>query len=189
MIWLKRLGWFLLGFAGIAALLYLVGLFIPREHKFSESILLPQPPPVVWSRISDIGATPAWRTGLARIEPLPPRGGKPAWFASGDFGELVYVIEESLPPRKLVSRVEESKDFSGAWTFTLEASGNGTLLTITEEGEIYNPVFRAMLKLVYGYGISIRLYFQDLERVLGAPSETVPPDPQPAIEAVPAKNH
>ena len=41
--------------------------------------------------------------------------------------------------------------------------GEGTRVTLTENGEIYNPVFRFMARFVFGYDGTMRTYLDGLE--------------------------
>ncbi len=38
--------------------------------------------------------------------------------------------------------------FGGTWDISISPEGTGSRITITENGEIYNPVFRVMSKLM-----------------------------------------
>jgi hypothetical protein len=59
---------------------------------------------------------------------------------------------ESVPPQRLVSRIaDERLPYGGTWTYELAPAGDGTRLTITERGEIYNPVFRFVARFVMGH--------------------------------------
>ena len=47
------------------------------------------------------------------------------------------------PPRRFATTIDDaSLAFGGSWTFDLAPAGSGTVLTITEAGEVYNPMFR-----------------------------------------------
>jgi hypothetical protein len=41
--------------------------------------------------------------------------------------------------------------FGGTWTIEIAPSANGSTVTITERGEIYNVIFRTLSKFVFGY--------------------------------------
>ena len=47
-------------------------------------------------------------------------------------------------------------------TFELAAAGTGTRLTITERGEVYNPLFRVMSRFILGHTATIDRYLADL---------------------------
>lgn len=62
-------------------------------------------------------------------------------------------LVEATPPSRYVTKIDdESQPFGGTWTFEIEPLGDDrSRLTITERGEIYNPIFRALARFVFGY--------------------------------------
>ena len=46
--------------------------------------------------------------------------------------------------------------------------GSGTRLTITERGEVYNPVFRFMSRFVFGHTASLDRFAESLRAHLSA---------------------
>ena len=60
--------------------------------------------------------------------------------------------------------------FGGTWTYEITPDGGGSRLTITEDGEIYNPLFRFMARFVFGYEGTIASYMSSLEKRLAGPA-------------------
>jgi hypothetical protein len=58
---------------------------------------------------------------------------------------------EGVPPTKLVTRVVGDTQFGGPWTIDIVPAPNGSRVTITERGEVYNVIFRTLSKFVFGY--------------------------------------
>lgn len=56
-------------------------------------------------------------------------------------------ITERVPPQRLVTRIKPGQPFGGSWTITV----NGDEVSITENGEVYNPIFRFMSRFVFGH--------------------------------------
>jgi hypothetical protein len=52
--------------------------------------------------------------------------------------------------------------YGGQWTYELEPQGLQTALRITEDGEIYNPVFRFVSRFVMGHTATIDNYLRAL---------------------------
>lgn len=101
------------------------GASLPVAHLASRSRRLPARPEIVWGLINDPVATRGW-AGDAKTEPV-----------------------EQDPPRLLVNRIVGEKAFGGTWTFELAPEGHdATMLTITERGEIHNPLFRSAMRLI-----------------------------------------
>jgi hypothetical protein len=76
-------------------------------------------------------------------------------------------VEEFEPPLRLRMRIDDrSLPFGGTWTYTLRPVEGGTELTLVEDGEVYNPVFRFMSRFVFGHHATIDRYLADLRKRL-----------------------
>ncbi len=50
----------------------------------------------------------------------------------------------------MVLRIADpSLPFSGTWTYEIKPTGTGRELTLTEDGEVGNPIFRVMQKVFF----------------------------------------
>jgi hypothetical protein len=74
--------------------------------------------------------------------------GYPAWWPENDVN--VEVVE-AVPPSRFVTRIVGESAFGGTWTMEIVPTPTGSRLTITERGEIYNPIFRTLARFVFGY--------------------------------------
>ncbi len=149
--------------AALVALVLAVGWMTPVEHLATRRARFSRPPPAIFAAITDVEALPSWRRGLGSVERLPEREGKPCYREVTDDGPLVFLVEESLPYRRLVTRLADPElPFGGTWTFDIEPTAGGSLLTITERGEIYNVVYRALALLYFGYTANLDRYFDSL---------------------------
>ena len=167
----RRTKW-LLGILGvpIAAVLLAVavGLFLPETHTATVSAQVAAPPDTVWAAITSIETFPTWRPGIDEVERLPARAGRPVWRETGTYGTITFEEVAAEPPHRLVTRIaDEDQPFGGTWTYELEQEGGGTRITITEDGEIYNPFFRFMARFVFGYEGTMRAYLEGLQDHLG----------------------
>ncbi len=168
--------WILLyAVAGLAVLilaLVVVGACLPVAHKASRSAFLGRPPDEVWIAITDFAALPSWRTDLKEVERLADQEGHPVWRETYRNGQSVpYRLVESVAPKRLVGRIADPKlPFGGTWTWELEPADGGTRLTVTEDGEIYNLIFRALARFVFGHDGTIVRYLTDLEKRLARES-------------------
>lgn len=83
-------------------------------------------------------------------------------------GTMTFETETWDPPRRMTARIaDENLPFGGAWTYTIEPDGDGSVLTITEDGEVYNPLFRFMSRFVFGHDSTIRGYLEAVQAELG----------------------
>lgn len=158
------------GLAVLVLAVVVVGTRLPQDHVATRERWLPAAPEEVFGVIAAPQDYPAWRRGVERVEALPPTEGKTTFREVGGDGAITYVFDEALPGERLVSRIADAGlPFGGAWTFELRPVDGGTLLRITEAGEIYNPVFRFMSRFVFGPHATLDRYLDDLEARLSAP--------------------
>jgi hypothetical protein len=77
---------------------------------------------------------------------------------------MTFVTEESDAPRRLVVRIADPDlPFGGTWTYDIAGVSGGSRITISEDGEIYNPIFRVVARFIIGYEGTIRSYLEALD--------------------------
>ena len=109
---------------------------------------------------------------MKSVEEVAAIDGKRAFRERDSHGAILYVVEEATPAHRLVTRIaDKSLPFGGTWTHELSPDGPRTTLRITEDGEVYNPLFRFMSRFVFGHTATIDSYLADLGRKLGGPVE------------------
>ena len=119
------------GFAIAVLLVGLIGWFLPVDHVATASRTYAAPPETLYRLIADIDGYSRW------------------W--SDDPGIKTVVVEAS-PPHRFVTRIADpDQPFGGTWTFEITRDGSGTRVTITERGEVYNPIFRFLSRFVFGH--------------------------------------
>ncbi len=151
------------GLIGLVAVLAAVGAALPREHVASRSAVYRQRPDAVFAVISDVARGAEWRKSLTAVEMLPPVDGRTRFREVSGGDRITMEIEVRQPVTRMVTRIADpDQPFGGIWTFELSPEGEGTRLTITERGEIYNPVFRALARFVFGYTSTMETYLTDL---------------------------
>jgi hypothetical protein len=105
-------------FAGVVALALLaavVGALLPRDHVAARRATFARPPAEVWQAVVELAAA----------------------------SDVPVAIEVDDPPRLRITRIsDDTLPFGGRWIYQLEPVGDGTRLTITEDGWVGNPIFR-----------------------------------------------
>jgi hypothetical protein len=173
----------------LAALLVVVGVItiygatLPLRHLAVSHARFHQKPEALWAVISDFPAMGSWRSGVSGVERMPDRDGMPVWLVHSSDGSMPLQVSESEPPTwlKTVIPADANLAFGGSWSWQISPAEEATIVTIIEEGEIYNQLFRALAKLFFGYHDSINATLVDLGRKFGEEVE-----PKPVPQAVPA---
>ena len=176
--------WFLVGLGGLVALVILaalVGATLPRAHVASVRVRVACPPEQAWSAIRDFASWPRWDRGVKSMERLPDADGRERWRMATPTGGFPSRVEVSEPPAAdrpgtLRTRIDDpSLPFGGTWTWEVARDGPGTVVTVTEDGEIRNPVFRLLARTVFGFHGTMEKHLAALSVHLGsaAPTERV----------------
>jgi hypothetical protein len=170
---LKVLGYVIASVAIVALAIVVIGFLLPEKHSVSVRAEYNASPQQIYDAIVDVERGPEWRSGLDSVQVLERTPLK--WRESAEWGTLTMVMDEATPPSRVVSRIaDQGEGFGGTWTYVISpgANGNGSSLSITEDGEVYNPLFRFMSKFVFGHYTSLETYAKDLGRRF---NETVQP--------------
>jgi uncharacterized protein YndB with AHSA1/START domain len=161
------------GLVALVAVVAAIGATLPKAHVTSRSATFRQTPEAVFGAITDFANAASWRPDLRRVELLEGPSGLPHFREHGEHGAIVMEVTELAPPRRLVVRIADpGLPFGGRWIYEVEPAAEGARLTITEEGEVYNPVFRFLSRFVFGHHKTLEGYLRALGGKFG---ETVTP--------------
>jgi len=151
--------------AGIAAL---IGSRLPKAHVASRSIFMHRSPQDVYALVRDFPSAPRWRTDLKQIDVEAQQGG-PVYFREvGKNGTINYELVADVPAERMVTRIRDTNlGYSGQWTYTFAAENGGTRLTIREDGEVSNVLFRFMSRYIFGQTSTIDSYLTSLAKHFG----------------------
>lgn len=132
----------------LVAVVLAIGLALPRTHRASSRITLQKSPEEVWPAVRNLDALLGSWKDLQVAARIADQGGKEVWQQKAGGFELKLIVEEATPPSRLVTRIDAPPDaaFGGTWTYELAPEGNGTRVTVTEDGYVSNPVFRVIMK-------------------------------------------
>ncbi len=156
------------GLAVLAGVIALIGSRLPKAHVASRSILLRESPQNVYAVVRDFGSAAKWRADVKRIE-VEPRADGPVYFREiGSNGTVNYELTEDVPATRMVTRIRDTDlGYSGQWTYTFDAADGGTRVTIREDGEVSNVLFRFMSRYVFGHTATIDTYLTSLAKHFG----------------------
>jgi len=142
MKWILRV---VLSIIGLVVLIAVVGYVLPVSHEASRSAEFNKPPETVYALISDLKNYSSW------------------WPENQTNVEVV----EAVAPSKFVTKIVGETDFGGTWTMEIVPTSGGSRLTITERGEIYNPIFRTLAKFVFGHTSTMESCLEAARQRLG----------------------
>lgn len=164
--------WLLIGLGILilaAALIFTVGAALPVAHIAAVQVQLAAPPESVFAALSDPRSAMQWRSDLQRVDILSDPDQPLRWRETVSMGSVTLVADEVQPPIRFVTRIDDpDQPFGGRWIHVLEPNAAGTLLTITEEGEVYNPLFRFMSRFIFGHHATLERYARDLASRFGS---------------------
>lgn len=174
---LAWLGVVLGALVGAGAAMTLVGWCLPRHHQVARTLLLPVPPAAVWETLVDYPGQVTWRRGLTAVTRQPDRDGAAVWRERRGRHALDLRTVAATPPRHLVRQIgAEDGPLRGQWEWALEpvVTPASTRLTLTERGEVGNPLVRFVNRFVIGQGATATGFLRDLARRFGTEPRFIP---------------
>jgi ribosome-associated toxin RatA of RatAB toxin-antitoxin module len=146
----------------LVALVALIGVLLPQGHVAASSRTFAHPVDRVFAAISDVRRYPEWRPDVRNVTVLSEQPLR--WREDATSGTVEFeVAERAAPKHQIVAIVSKDLPFGGRWEYDLVPDGSRTRLTITERGEVYNPIFRFMARFIFGYTKTTDDYLAALE--------------------------
>ncbi|MGA7697425.1 MAG: SRPBCC family protein [Candidatus Sulfotelmatobacter sp.] len=155
--------------AGVVLLILAIlvtGSLLPKRHTVSRSASYRATPEHLFSLIA---GPQNWRPDVVRYEAVPDANGRELMSEITRGGETItYELLDRVPARSLKRRIAtDNLPYSGTWTYSLQPNGEGTVVRITEDGEVNNPVFRFMSRFVLGHTRTMDAYLRALGKATG----------------------
>ena len=157
----------------LVGIMALIGSRLPKNHVASRSIFLRKSPQDVYAVIRDFASMSKWRSDVKQVDVEAQPGGPVHFSEDSKHGRVNYELIEDIPNQRMVTKIRD-KDlgYGGQWTYTLAAENSGTRLTIREDGEVSNVLFRFMSRYIFGQTSTIDSYLTSLAKHFG--EQTVP---------------
>jgi hypothetical protein len=149
-----------------------IGLLLPTAHVATRSAVYAAPPERLFALID---GPQNWRHDVVQSKAVRDPAGRELWIETTRDGmTITYALEQRTAPTSIVRRiVTENLPYGGAWTYSLSPDGTGTRVRITENGKVYNPIFRFAARFMIGYYGSMDSYLRALGHATG---QDVQPD-------------
>ena len=150
----------------LIVLVVIVGMLLPKTHTASRSAVFKATPERLFALID---GPQTWRSNVRKYEPVSTPDGSRQWRETDSRGQTItYEAVERRPPTLLKTRmVAANLPYSGTWTLNLQPLDGSTALRITEQGEVYNPLFRFVSRFVIGQTHTMETYLRDLGTAIG----------------------
>lgn len=153
---------------GLVLVVLVTGSLLPVKHQAGRRVQLRQSPQAVWDTITDVEGLPAWRPGVTRVELLPEQAGRTRWREHDRHNKITFEMAEASAPTRLVTRIaDQDLPFGGTWTYEIVPSPEGCTVTVTEDGEVYSPLFRFVSRFVIGHTATLDRNLKALARHFG----------------------
>ena len=142
-----------------------IGYSLPRRHVVSRMATYRATPEQLYALIT---GTQSWRPDVLRYEVVPDSGGRELMRETTRNGETITYELLERTPNSIKRRIATADlPYSGTWTYTLHAERSVTSVRITEDGEVYNPVFRFVSRFVIGHTSTMDAYLRALGKAAG----------------------
>jgi hypothetical protein len=172
----KTMKWILLVLGVVillVAITYVIGMLLPVAHVASVRAQIARPPQEVFSVLENVSASAGWRSEVESVSVLSAPSEPLRWEEVGSFGKIRFVREESTPGSRTIARIDGTdQGFGGRWIYEVAPTKAGSVVTITEEGEVYNPMFRFLSRFVFGHHGTMETYLRDLGGRFGEETRT-----------------
>jgi hypothetical protein len=145
----------------LVVIVIVTGALLPQHHVSTRSAHFSASPERLFALIA---GPQNWRPDIAKCEDLTDSSGRHLQRETSRRSETItYELMASNPPNSVVRSIATPNlPYSGSWTFTLTPADHGTSVRITEDGEVYNPVFRFTSRFILGEMATIDAYLRAL---------------------------
>jgi ribosome-associated toxin RatA of RatAB toxin-antitoxin module len=160
---MKYLLWSIALTSALVAAMTAMGYALPVEHTVSRDVVITATAPDLFATVRDVERYPEWWPEITQVEMISGDGRRFREYMSD--GPVVMEVAESNAPFRFVTRIADpDQPFGGTWTFELTPVGSATRVTLTERGEVYNPLFRFLSRFVFGHAGTVESCLRALDR-------------------------
>jgi hypothetical protein len=143
-----------------------IGALLPKRHEVARSASFKASPEKLFALIA---GDQSWRPDVKECELIADQNGRQFQRETSKHGEtILYELMDEKPPVAIVRRIAtENLPYGGSWSFELQPVEGGTRVRITEDGEVYNPIFRFVSKFVIGQTATLDTYLKAMGKATG----------------------
>ncbi|MBE9469031.1 MAG: hypothetical protein IMY72_12030 [Bacteroidetes bacterium] len=127
----------------ILLLIYLVGIFLPKNILIKRQILIEKPFFIVWSDLTNPYEEPNWRQDIDTIIQLEDIDGNAVWKETYNNGDSIILETTTNIPNVLIARsYVNDNNFEGTRIVNIKKTEKGTFVRIVLEGKVTNAIYR-----------------------------------------------
>ena len=139
----------------------LIGMTLPQNHTASRSAHVNASPDSLWEIITDVERYPTWRKDVDSVQRV--EAPRLTWREMLGSDRVTYEATAFEKPGNFVAHItDKGLPYGGSWHYRIEPDRTGSKLTITENGEVYNPIFRFVSRYLMGHTATIDKYLAAL---------------------------
>ena len=160
----KIMTYFLISIVAIIAMVFIIGLFIPKERTFTKTAVLHSDVNKVFNLVSDFKNQTTWRNDVKEVIVIDgntwtevPKKGTP----------ITFKTKQKIQNELFEIEIIEPKNFSGYWVGTFEQTTAGTKVVFKEVVTIDNPLFRVMSLIFVDLDKTMEVYLNNMKTKLG----------------------
>jgi hypothetical protein len=142
-----------------------IGALLPKRHVVTRTALFKASPEKLFALIA---GNQDWRPDVMACEMITDSGRQFQRETSKHGDTVLYELMGSRPPLAIQRRIAtENLPYGGSWSFALEPENGETRVRITEDGEVYNPLFRFVSRFVMGQTATLDAYLTAMGKATG----------------------
>jgi hypothetical protein len=160
----KKMTYLLISIVAIIAMVFIIGLFIPKERTFTKTAVLHSDVNKVFNLVSDFKNQTTWRNDVKEVIVIDgntwtevPKKGTP----------ITFKTKQKIHNELFEIEIIEPKNFSGYWVGTFEQTTAGTKVVFKEVVTIDNPLFRVMSLIFVDLDKTMEVYLNNMKTKLG----------------------
>ena len=154
----------LISIVAIIAIVFAIGLFIPKERTFTKTAVLNSDVAKVFKLVTDFKNQTMWRKDVKDIVVIDdntwtevPKKGTP----------ITFKTRQKIQNELFEIEIIEPKNFNGYWVGSFEQTTAGTKVVFKEVAIIENPFIRVLSSLFVDLDNAMEIYMTNLKTKLG----------------------
>lgn len=150
----------------VVLIVVVTGALLPKRHVSTRSAQFNASPEQLFALVA---GSQTWRPDVAKCEDIPDSSGRHLQRETSRRNETItYELLDIDPPHSIQRRIATPNlPYSGSWTFVFTPAEKGTNVRITEDGEVYNPIFRFVTRFIMGETATMDAYLRAMGKATG----------------------